>query len=1243
MAAAAVTGLPPLPAGYSLEPMPAPAAAAPAAPAEGDSGLPPLPDGYALEHPYDKLPAPVLKRAVSYDRNDPRFTHEAEGVAATIRGVPLLGAGVEKAGAGISALVHPLTGVGSDKATLGERYRENLEQEEAAKTGYEEEHPIENIAAGTLGGGLALGGVGGASAGAAKALGMTGKLIPASIRAATSGAALGAGDAALRGEDPLSAGEAGALTGVGGVVAGKVVGKVWDAAARAFRKAPVEVANSIDVNGIKVPVRESALTGDLATSQEEQAVMHGARGDDASRMAQQHTEASDAALQRAQDDLASGLDPTGAAPKTSPQAAGETVSAELGSQEAGRAAAETARSRAVEVERAALRDRMLAGPTNEAGTVAGQQGGAELDPRASAEAISGGLQAAATRAGAARDAAYGELRATPGEYNPAGFRGAAEKIKQGLNGGPEPVRVDTTTPQTARMIDDIESNVGDLRFENRAEPRPTAAAPIAPESASHAQNIADLRRQFGDQVADAYARQNAAPVLRAAGSGGKSLPRDLATAKPRYGYGAKQFIPQFANDTDKALYIAAQSDKSARDADFRGWLKSRGYSDSEINVHGQAVRNAIKELAKTADEGPLSVGRVAPAPRGASASTGVKTQSLLEFLASKGGLGPDSELDAIGAHTHTVNVDGIGRRKLVRQGGWPLDYAREAAEEAGYLRGDHKGTSGVNDLLDAVDAEMRGQKRYPEGLEGHQTGREAAAMGERERHELEAHTAGLESDLAAAGHGHLGPDVKARAISLMDRQGMDADSAVEHALHQMEVEDAAGHHGGDFPGDRPADAAPSARPITLDTIDSARKRLISMAQAANDTARATGNYTDARGARRVLKAFDDHVRAATRAPGGFSGDAERALSTMDRARALHADIKRTYGPQNPQDDVGKAIRKIIGDRNTTPAEIEAVAPMLYGNASEPGGPLQTRIARRVRDIFGESSPQWQAYRQGLISHLTEAAPGLEPLSNEKIADRLHRFFSGTKGVGLAQTLFSPSERAQFLAHANRLRTAIDPGPEGAVDKLLAKWSGRDGGERASAKTVIDGLMGSSGKKGMAPQIVERLKSRLSPAGITQLKQGVWSRITEPPEGMLDWGHQKQGQRIMDFLKGDGKGLADSLFTKGERDKMENIAAAHLKMVPVPGSTNPSGSGHVAARLARSAAHSILPFVGLHAGGLPGVAGAVALDKAAGRVLDRRAANKAVKLFYGQQKRGAPTTLPQRFGALGGAVIADQSR
>lgn len=173
-----------------------------------------------------------------------------------------------------------------------------------------------------------------------------------------------------------------------------------------------------------------------------------------------------------------------------------------------------------------------------------------------------------------------------------------------------------------------------------------------------------------------------------------------------------------------------------------------------------------------------------------------KPQSLLEFIASKGGLGPDAEIEAIGGLGHTVNVEGVGRRKLVKQGGWPLDYAREAAEEAGYLHGNHKGTSTVNDLLDAIDAEMRGQKRYPQGFEGHVGKRESAVRSEREQHDYDRAIQGFEADLENAGHGEIGADVKQRAVKLMMDKGLHPDEAVDRAVMQLENESS-------FPGNKP--------------------------------------------------------------------------------------------------------------------------------------------------------------------------------------------------------------------------------------------------------------------------------------------------------------------------------------------------------------------------------------------------------------------------------------------------------
>lgn len=854
-------------------------------------------------------PAPAPAAAPAFDPNDPRFTPHAQSSAAALRGVPILGAGVEKAGAAVSAAAHPLTGVGSDKSTFAERYVENLASEEAAKADYEAKHQVRSAVEGMIGGTLALGGAGGASPVVAKALGMTGKLVPAAIRGATSGAAIGGTDAALRGEDPGTGTLGGALTGAGGVLAGKAVGKVWDAARGMFREAPaVAPARTMQVNGVEVPVRESVLTRDPAASEREQTIFHGGAGPDAQAVARTHAELTEGAMGRAHGDLAASLDPTGASPEASPMAAGEAIASEISGQEAARAAAESARLQAVGAEGQGIRADLNTSPNP--GVVADS-------PRAAAETISQHLIRARDAVARARDRAYDALRATPGEFNPAGFQRVSNRIREQLNTGADPVRVtDTLTPHTAEALRDIETNVGQLRFQNDAQ----------------------------------------TPLQR----------------------------------------------------------------------------------------------------------------------------GPD------------------GR--------------------------------------------------------------------------------------------------------------------------------------------------PEAPPITAETIDEARKRLISMQRAANDTARRTGDMSDVRGMRRVISAFDDHVARVAQTPGGFSGDSRELLTRLSGARELHASLKRTFGPQNPQDDVGKAIEKIVGKRGVAPAEMETVAPLLFGNTAEAGGATQTRVARRIVDLFGADSPQVAALKQGLISHLADAGPGLEPLSHTKVADRIHKFFSSGKGVSLAQTLFSPSERARLLAHANRMRIAADPAPANQVEKTVAKWAGRDGGLRASPKTIIDDLLGSTGQKGTAPALVAHLRDRLSPQAFATLKQGVWSRITEAAEGTIPWKDQKVGNRILNFLNGDGKGMADALFTSTERDAMKQIGEAHIKLLPIEGTTNPSKSGHVIERLARGAAHGILPFIGLHAGGLPGVAVAVAANKGVGKAIDKRAAVTAQRLFYGDQPRAAASTLPQRFGALGGAIVGErQSR
>jgi hypothetical protein len=86
------------------------------------------------------------------------------------------------------------------------------------------------------------------------------------------------------------------------------------------------------------------------------------------------------------------------------------------------------------------------------------------------------------------------------------------------------------------------------------------------------------------------------------------LPRNLAGAKPRYAFGAKQFALNFANDIDRALYIVAQATKSAKDADYLDFVvKATGMNEAQARAEGRKIRATIKEQARTSDADTLNV------------------------------------------------------------------------------------------------------------------------------------------------------------------------------------------------------------------------------------------------------------------------------------------------------------------------------------------------------------------------------------------------------------------------------------------------------------------------------------------------------------------------------------------------------------------------------------------------------------------------------------------------------------
>jgi hypothetical protein len=1070
----------------------------------------------------------------------PVTTNNVVRSAAT--GVPILGGLMNKLDAATNAALAPALNrffAPDDQLsepTFGERYAHSLRDQEGADKRFATEHPVVDTAA-QLAGGIAS--TAPFMAAAPTAFGLTGTLPQMVRNGAISGAALSGADAAVRGENVGEAATVGGIIGGAAGPVGKGVGKVVAAVADRVRP-PATVARNVEsVAGVDVPLSQSQITQDPALSAEEQIMLRGGRGDAAQMQAQGFKDIQDERIAQARDAIGAGLDPTGLAPRTAPQDAAERVASELLAQAEARDAAAAG---------------VHAGPMSPGQQRADMARALAPDGQVRAVTPIDAGEALSDRLAAARDAAKAEYRgkyaavdAAPGEFVPGSAGGFGADVEQGLR--QKAVSLDqTNTPKALNALRVIDEHL------NAVAPGRSAELPAA-ASSSHAQDVADIRAKFGDDVAAAYDRQK------------------TSKANP---------------------------------------LNSQGRTD------------------------------VAPS-KISSSQASPKAQSLLEFLASKGGLGPDAEIEAIGGHSHTVNVEGVGRRKLVRQGGWPLDYAREAAEEAGYLRGNHNGTSTVNDLLDAIGAEVRGQKRFPEGFEGHVGKREAAAMSEREQADFARHMQGFEDDLHAAGHGELGPEVKDRALKLMANERMDADTAVEHAFRQLEQEDATGAaRAAIFPGDvKPTKAAADAAApaagsgFTMRDVEQVRKQISTLYGDARRAMLGGGSGSDLHALEHIRDQFDARVERML-ADGKFSGDGSAVLKMQQEARAAFSDYKAKFAKRGPGDTIGDAVEKILGKFSDTKMTPDKIVDLAYGSAKAPGGQMPVQIAQRIKSIFGENSAEFGTYRQGLFAHLTAGGP-------EEVASRIDAFLTG-KGKLLAQTVFSADERASLAKFAARLRSSIPAEPEkGAVASLIRKVV--DG--EASPNELVNALYGSSGKGAgsMSVPLAQKLKASVSPEAWTAVRQGMFEKLTRAGEGKIEFEAQALSQRLHEFLNESGSQLAKTLYSPQEIDLLRKLASVYKQMIPVKGTTNPSGTAPMLARMAGGLRSTLLPLLGLTHGGLPGAAMGAVLDKGVTAARNSNDARKATELFYGPQaKRLADPRFGQAAGLLAqGSMTADRRR
>ncbi|MEP3745669.1 MAG: hypothetical protein ABJN13_07420, partial [Nitratireductor sp.] len=231
---------------------------------------------------------------------------------------------------------------------------------------------------------------------------------------------------------------------------------------------------------------------------------------------------------------------------------------------------------------------------------------------------------------------------------------------------------------------------------------------------------------------------------------------------------------------------------------------SAEHHDMTVSAAHRALEEPDAFSGFAADEAQIA--RVVEAIAGPRIEeTATKAQSLVEFLKARGGiLDEGGELKAIGAEARGRAPRGRGRpdRRV------PLDVAREAAEEAGYIgRAGETQTTSVADLLDAIDEELRGGKIYArEDLDAVGAGTDQDAA-----------RAGLEANVAEIAR-HAGPAVDDRvlraAAELSLAEGIDPLDALERAVMRADLAESGPQRSGEpLPGwsDAELEAAEAAR------------------------------------------------------------------------------------------------------------------------------------------------------------------------------------------------------------------------------------------------------------------------------------------------------------------------------------------------------------------------------------------------------------------------------------------------
>lgn len=203
------------------------------------------------------------------------------------------------------------------------------------------------------------------------------------------------------------------------------------------------------------------------------------------------------------------------------------------------------------------------------------------------------------------------------------------------------------------------------------------------------------------------------------------------------------------------------------------------------------------------------------------------------------------------------------------------------------------------------------------------------------------------------------------------------------------------------------------------------------------------------------------------------------------------------------------------------------------------------------------------------------------------------------------------------AHAD-YKSTFSAGKNDPTGRVVERILGKGNNPAAIPNDVADFIYGSSGvnPNSLNVSVANRVRSILgenSPEW-SGVKQGLFQRLVETPDGVSDLGAGKIAQRLNQFLNGSGKEMAETMFSPSERTLIKQYAVLNRALEVPQAGANWSNTATFLAPLLKSASGRLSSLIGGALSHIP-VAGPLAgalIDNMGGVVSNAKNARQIVK-------------------------------